>query len=399
MAKDTISEGSYNMSKTIYSNDGEIRIYIRKNKRFDTIQLIKAGKKLTAKERKRATTENIEYYKKEGIKAWNKLTTPQEVQEVKTLKDFYLTAFKTINRAVNQETAKDKIRRFEKYVLPYLGNKRIDKISALQVEEWQTTITKLYGANQARRVKRLLRAVLNRAIIYELIDKNVVTIVSAIREPRTEGREVYTREEISKMLEYSTGQLHLFILTMVSLGLRSSEIIVIRFSDIDFKKHTIKIQRTMRMGRMGTTKTGISRTIEIPNVLLKEFEKAYRNYQESLSSYTFMTPPNQEGYIFTSKNNTCYKDCSYINRRFFKPLLERLNIPYKTLYSLRHTYATLSLQGGQDVAYISKQLGHCNIRTTIEHYIKYLEDKETIKRANDIFSFNQQNKIGSLTEL
>jgi len=375
------------MAKSIYSNDGEIRIYIRKNKNVDTIQLIYKTEKKVVKEKRIATKENIAYYKKEGLKAWNKLTTPQEIQEVETIKDFYLTAFKSINRAVKVDTANDRIRRFEKYVLPWLGSIKIDKLKALKVEEWQTNIIKLYGANQARRTKQLLKAVIDRAIVYELIDKNIVTATTKIREPRVDEREVYTKEEIKKMLNNSQGQLHLFIFMMISLGLRSGEIIVVRYSDINFKENTIKVERSMRNGKLSTTKTGVSRTIEIPTKLMNELNKSYEAYKSSLKEYVFMTPPNQEGYIFTNKNHTHYRDCSSINRRHFKPLLERIGVKYKTLYSLRHTYATLSIQGGQSITYVSKQLGHADTRTTLEYYMKYLKDEESIKRADKILSF------------
>jgi len=219
-----------------------------------------------------------------------------------------------------------------------------------------------------------------------LIENNVVTATTQIREPREDSREVYTKDEIKKMLEGSTGQLHLFILTMVGLGLRSGEITVIKYSDIDWNTQTIKIQRSIRNGTISTTKTGISRTIEIPTNLFVKLKESYNNYQELIKSSLF-TKPNKEGYIFTTKGNTHYNDCSYITRRHFKPLLERIGVKYRTLYSLRHTYATLSIQGGQSVSYVSKQLGHSDTRTTLEYYTKYLKDKESMIRADTILDF------------
>jgi len=370
------------MAKSIYSNDGEVKIYIRKNKHINTIQLIYKDERRVVQERKIATKENIAHYKKEGLKAWNRLIMPKEVRDVKTLTDFYLTAFKSINRAVRKDTADDRIRRFEKYVLPWLGGKKIDKIKALEIEEWQTNIIKLFGSDQTRRVKQLLKSVLDRAIVYELIDKNIVTATTKIREPRVDAREVYTKDEIISMVNNSTGQLQLFILTMVSLGLRSGEIIAIKYSDIDFLEKTIKIQRSIRNKKISTTKTGLSRTIEVPTDLMNKLEEKYKEYQARSEKYL-----NEEGYLFINKNNKHYNDCSYITRRHFKPLLEKIGIRYKTLYSLRHTYATLSIQGGQSVSYVSKQLGHSDTRTTLEYYAKYLKDENSIKRADSILSF------------
>lgn len=373
--------------KIIYSNDGEIRIFIRKNKNSNTIQLIRGKVKRIVDHKKIATRENIAYYKKEGLRAWNRLLMPKEVREVKSLTDFYLTAFGGINRAVREDTAKDRIRRFEKYVLPWLGNTRIDKIKALQVEEWQTNIIRVFGADQARRTKQLLKAVLDRAIVYELIENNIVTATTTIREPRVDDREVYTKNEIKEMLENSTGQLHLFILTMVSLGLRSGENVVIKYSDINFEEGTIKIQRSIKNGKFSPPKTGVSRIIEVPTHLMIKLEKAYQQYKIKEESICFTHLRNEDGYIFTTPKNKYYSDCSYVTRRHFKPLLEKIGVKYRTLYSLRHTYATLSIQGGQSVPYVSKQLGHADTRTTLQYYTKYLKDEESIKRADKILSF------------
>jgi len=92
-------------------------------------------------------------------------------------------------------------------------------------------------------------------------------------------------------------------------------------------------------------------------------------------------------YIFTNCNGTPYKDATYFIRRHFKPFLEHIGIRYKSLYSLRHTYATISLQGGQSLNYVAKQLGHEDIRVTQEYYIKYLRDKENLTKADQILSF------------
>jgi len=88
------------MAKSIYSNDGEIRIYVRKNKHIDTIQLIRNGEKRGAVERKIATDENIDYYKKQGLKAWNRLIMPKEVREVKTLTEVLIEQSEKIQREI-----------------------------------------------------------------------------------------------------------------------------------------------------------------------------------------------------------------------------------------------------------------------------------------------------------
>jgi integrase len=329
------------MSKIIRSNDGELTITIRKYQNHSVIQLRHNGEKKVVKKYRM------------------------------TFKEFAPTALKHINRAVRADTIKDRKSRVERFLLPYFGKKELRTISALQVEDWQYNFLKMKGADQTKRTKQLLRQILDRATVHGLVKTNVVIATSTIREPRVDNREVYTKADIKKMLNGSDGWLNLFILTMVSLGLRSGEIIGLKFSDIDFIEGTIRVQRSIRFGVISTTKTGVSRVVEIPTSLIDKLRVAYQNRRT-----------NQE-YVFINSKNQYWGDCSSITGRYFKPLLERVGVDYKTLYSLRHTYATLSLQGGQSVNYVSKQLGHADTTTTLQYYVKYLKDDESIVRADN----------------
>ena len=292
-----------------------------------------------------------------------------------TLKEFAPIALKHINRAVREDTAKDRKSRVERFLIPYFGKKELRSITALQVEDWQYNFLKMKGADQTKRTKQLLRQILDRAVVHEMVKTNVVIATSTIRESRADNREVYTKDDVKKMLDGSEGWLNLFIFSMVSLGLRSGEVIGLKFSDIDFIEGTIRIQRSIRNGVVSTTKTGVSRTIEAPTALLEKLRVAYQSKRA-----------NQE-YVFINSKKQYWSDCSSITKTYFKPLLERVEVDYKTLYSLRHTYATLSLQGGQSVNYVSKQLGHADTTTTLQYYVKYLKDDESIKRADSILAF------------
>jgi len=291
-----------------------------------------------------------------------------------TLEEFYPLAMSQINYRVRSETAKDRVRRVERHIIPYFRTTKIKEITPLQLERWQFDLFRLRGADQVRRCKHLFKAILNRAIVYEIIPANPLEAVATIREPRTNQRKIYTRDEVERILNSAVGSVRLMILAIISLGVRSGELVALKFSDINWRNRTITIQRSMRKGELKETKTGQSRTVDIPINLFNELVAYQTQY------------PTQE-YIFIHKNGTPYREASSFVRRHFKPLLERLNIEYKSLYSLRHTYATLQLQGGQSINYVAKQLGHSNARTTQEFYIKYLKNEEDLKRADKILSF------------
>jgi integrase len=293
--------------------------------------------------------------------------------------DFAPTALKELTAGVKQTTKQDIESRSRRLLIPFFGKLELNKISPLTIERWQSNLKISKGSDITRRTKQLLKNIFERAIVHNIININPVISTSKIRDDyRMEDREIYTKREVSIMLNNSEGWLKLFLLTFVSLGLRSGEIVSIKFSDIDWTNHRIHIQRNIKFGKFSLPKNNKKRWVDVPKGLMAEFNTAF--------NHRILKNPKQD-YIFISEKNSHWSDSSSIIRRHLKPLLERIGVEYKGLYSLRHTYATLSLQGGQKIGYISKQLGHKNVKTTWDYYIKYLEDSEDKERGDSILSF------------
>jgi integrase len=61
-----------------------------------------------------------------------------------------------------------------------------------------------------------------------------------------------------------------------------------------------------------------------------------------------------------------------VDRRSFKPLLERARLPKITLHDLRHTCATLLLGQGINPKYVQELLGHASIAMTLDRYSQWI---------------------------
>ena len=66
------------------------------------------------------------------------------------------------------------------------------------------------------------------------------------------------------------------------------------------------------------------------------------------------------------------RDITNRRERVWKPALRRAQLRYRTMYQTRHTIASLALQSGEQLGWISKQLGQTHDEMVIRHYAKFI---------------------------
>ena len=355
------------------SNDKKVSISIRKYKDREVIQLrllpIKkyGDKKIVTGDA--PTPENLEKYRVNGWIEFQRLT---EKREEITFEDFCESALEIINAGVSKAEVDDRKRHLQNYIFPTFGKMSLEEITSKQVEVWQSKLLNQKGADYTRRVKYLFKRLLSRAVVHGHITSNPVLGTEEVKGDSKKIREIYSLEEISKMIKNADGWLKVFIMVRVYLGVRSHESIALKWSDFDWERKTVKICRGIRFGRFTGAK-GKERIVDVPPTLLEHLLELKK---ESKSEW-----------VFVSSTGEHWGDCSSINRRHFKPLLKKIGVKYKSFYSLRHSYATLSLVGGQPLPYVSKQLGHEKVSTTTNFYIKYVAGVGEAQKTEEIFKF------------
>ena len=156
-------------------------------------------------------------------------------------------------------------------------------------------------------------------------------------------------------------------LTLARTGCRPGEALALRWSEVNFTRREILIERALSAGRIGPTKTGRSRRVDMSRELLgvlgrlrKQREAhARRNHSKALPQWVFLS----------RKGELINEDWP---RRVFAKVLKRAGLPWHTPYDLRHTFATLHLAKGHPITYVSAQLGHSDPSTTLRWYAHWL---------------------------
>ncbi len=93
-------------------------------------------------------------------------------------------------------------------------------------------------------------------------------------------------------------------------------------------------------------------------VLYDDLQEHYKNRLDS--EFVFPSPKTLQPFVGT--NN--------LVRNYFKPLLKRLGIEYRTLYATRHSFGSNLINSGAPISYVQNALGHSTPRMTLEKYVK-----------------------------
>jgi integrase len=90
---------------------------------------------------------------------------------------------------------------------------------------------------------------------------------------------------------------------------------------------------------------------------------------DDLEVYRVMHPPIGEGFIFRTEQGRPLDPDNWHHRRLV-PILEqaKLRLPKSGLHSLRHSYVSLLAAQGEDIHYISRQVGHSSTQLTQDVY-------------------------------
>ena len=154
--------------------------------------------------------------------------------------------------------------------------------------------------------------------------------------------KVISKEDVQKMITTTLNYKHKMIIIMLySLGLRNSELSLLKQKDIDFDREIITIYNAK--GRK-------DRQIPLPKSLIGPMKKYMSDYAV-------------RDYFLEGQNGNPYSGSSI--GKVVKSAAEKVKVKLPvTPHVLRHCFATHSLEKGVDLRYIQAMLGHSSSRTT-----------------------------------
>lgn len=251
-------------------------------------------------------------------------------------------------------------------VLPCFAHIEIDRIDRMSV---QKMISSCDTYSTAKRARDVLRAIINDAIACGAAATNpaagrFIFPRKPIKEKESDKRGVWltTFEEHKPILEAAKdeGEIEKIIVLGLCFGLRTEETLGMSKYELDFEAREIHVRHAYVKSSEGNilkrTKTPESeRDLPMSDYAYERLMALTKDLPKDspvcLSKYGKRLSPNTAG-------------------KMLKRWLIANDLPLVTMQSMRHSFASACIDAGIDIAKVSAWLGHTNITTTLNRYVK-----------------------------
>jgi len=262
--------------------------------------------------------------------------------DIPTLKQFS-KKYWVPNRVMKKKRPADDLSIMKKHLYPLFGDLPLNYITTEKVEELKAVLSTSLASNTIRNVLACLSALLHYAQ-----DMGFQFILPKIKKPPVEKPEFNYLQDHGQIKAFLTtakekgyGVFALFA-TAVYSGMRAGELFGLRWSDVNFNKGFITVQRSFNK----TTKSGKVRHIPILDILLPILKKW------KLQNKNALLFPNEAGNMHTPSPR--------IIKITFPEVLKEAGLPKMRFHDLRHTFASHWVMKSGDMFKLQKILGHAD---------------------------------------
>jgi integrase len=221
----------------------------------------------------------------------------------------------------------------------FFKGKNVFEITPRLIEKYKIKRLEKVGPAAVNRELACLKHMFTKAIEWGYVKDNPAKKIKLLKEPP--GRLRYlSPEEIDGLLDACLDHLRPIVLTAVNTGMRKSEILNLKWAEVDLSNRKITVVNS---------KNNESRVIPINRTLYEELLKLIKQVKSE--------------YVFSDKNGRPYGDI----KKSFASALEEAGIENFRFHDLRHTFGSHLVMQGVDLKTVQQILGHKDIKMTMRY--------------------------------
>jgi len=328
----------------------------------------------------------IDFYDQHGKRRWRTLpentTKKKATEELRAIEEqvgkkvFIPTKEVPLFKAVAKEFAESKrpnLRANTFEVVEGIIRNHFSELEELRIQSITTARLEKYiraRQDEGRNILTLRKTLMVMGQIFSYAVRHRYIDFNPLREaerPRRRGHEgeneqkemkVLTPAQIKALLEQVKEQKFKMLFTLAAFtGMRQGELLGLKWDDIDWEAKQIHVQRTFNNGRFFETKTkGSNRRIDLAPTVITDLKK-----------WKLASGRNELALVFCNEAGNPIDHHNLVNRNFF-PALKAANLPKVRFHDLRHSYASILIEQGENLKYIQSQLGHSSPTVTLNVY-------------------------------
>lgn len=310
----------------------------------------------------------------------------QEEAKILTFRQYGEKVFMPYKALTVAETTRSNYQNFlDLHIYPTLGDLKITEITPAQITEMLASLQSNRLSHSTIKVLHaLLSTLFKMAYLNDMIEKNPMDKVSIPKAKKDKlpyvKSNAYSSEEIISLMNIMKStplKWQVFVSLLLNTGIRCGECCALQWKKINFETGEILIDANVcytpsKGVYLSTPKSGRSRTVYTGNETLKLLKRLRAEQsKKAISRFIFPTQDNS-GPMNTRTANV-----------YLSSLSKKYGIKDLHPHKLRHTFASIAIMNGADIASVSEALGHADKSMTLRIYTH--TNQESINRVGQIF--------------
>ena len=316
-----------------------------------------------------------------------------------TLSDWMDLWYKEYTFDKKYSTLKGYKAQINKHIRPGIGKYNLSQLNPMILQRFFNHLSepnekgKVLSPKSIKNVYIILSGILEQAVENEMISKNPS---KKVKLPKVYNKQItpLTDKQVKDFLEIiSTDEIYGTILrVIVFTGLRLGEAMGLTWDCVDFEKGALNINKQLQRrpqkdggSTLTSVKSGKPRILKPAPFVMQLLKIRYTEQimQKQRSEDLWLAWSNEEEHkkalVFTNlQGGYLIPKRVYLH---FKSAAVAIGAPDARVHDLRHTYAVLSLQNGDDIKTVQENLGHASAAFTLDVY-GHVSDRMKKESAN-----------------